>query len=290
MFGPIGRTMETPVKRWHCHAKINLYLRVLGPLPSGFHELETLFQEIDFADEIHWISGKMPLEFRVTGPVACPLKGNLVLKAVDAFSDATGLQVGGEMTLEKHVPVGAGLGGGSSDAARVLMGLNQSFGFPLAPDTLVGLMISLGSDVAFFNRGGMQIGRGRGDRLEPTHVHGMPRSGFLLLPPCSISTAEVYARVKREKPWEGPVRPEVRIGENDLLSSALACSPRLQRIFSAIAPLFRDQLFFLTGSGSTLVWLPQQPSPIQGRLAEALVSHGIVWREFRFVGPSKPWK
>jgi 4-diphosphocytidyl-2-C-methyl-D-erythritol kinase len=278
--------VETTIRNWPCHAKINLYLRVLGPLPGGFHELETLFQEIDLADVIRWKPGKPPLDFHVTGPVSCPRQGNLVVKAVDAFVQATGIRVGGEMTLVKHIPVGAGLGGGSSDAAGILKGLNQSFGSPLSPGALVDLMVGLGSDVAFFDQGGTQIGRGRGDRLVPTQIKGVPRSGFVLFPPCALSTAKVYAHVRIAKPWMVGARTEVCVGENDLLASALACAPSLQSVYLALLPAFRKRLFFMTGSGSTFVWLTRRPSAIEGELAELLASHSVAWHSFSFVASS----
>lgn len=271
---------------WCCRAKINLYLRVLGRRPDGYHEIETVFQEIDLADEIHWMPGARPLRFRAIGPVTCPEPDNLVTKAVAAFSGATGIRVGGRMTLVKRIPIGAGLGGGSSDAAGVLKGLNRRFDRPLKTGALTDLMAELGSDVPFFLRGGTQIGRSRGQLLAPLPEPSIPRRGILLFPPCALSTAAVYARCAEAKPWVDRPRGAVTWGENDLLAPALACSTTLRRVYTELAPIFADELFFMTGSGSTFVWLTAKPEPVEEALAARLRKHSITWHPFAFAASS----
>jgi 4-diphosphocytidyl-2-C-methyl-D-erythritol kinase len=146
-------------------AKLNLFLRVVGRRPDGFHELETVFQAVDLADELTF----EPAEgLRLTGgsDEAPPGPENLVLQAAAALRAATGFTGGAAIHLEKRIPVGAGLGGGSSDAAATLAALNQLWGLGLSHARLAELAAGLGSDVPFFLQGGTAIGRGRGEVLE----------------------------------------------------------------------------------------------------------------------------
>ncbi|MCP5519277.1 MAG: 4-(cytidine 5'-diphospho)-2-C-methyl-D-erythritol kinase [Verrucomicrobiales bacterium] len=159
MFGLMRRVRSSP-------CKVNLLLNTLGRRPDGFHELETLLLPVAWSDE---------LELEATGDGATlecdhpevPCDGrNLVLRAAAAFFAATGVQAGARFRLTKRIPMAAGLGGGSSNAAAALRLLNERFGSPLAEAALAGLASSLGSDVPFFLQSEPAIGRGRGERLE----------------------------------------------------------------------------------------------------------------------------
>ena len=174
-------------------AKINLDLRVLGKRPDGYHELRTVFQTISLADtlEIGFAPGR-----RTTIELEDPLEipGNLAGKAAESALDALGMGGRVSIGLAKRIPMGAGLGGGSSDAAAVLLALPVLAGRVLTLPKLCGLAAALGSDVPFFLLGGRAVGIGRGTELFPL-PDGPGREGLLVAPPVHVSTADAYRRL-----------------------------------------------------------------------------------------------
>lgn len=182
-------------------AKINLDLRVLHKRPDGFHELRTVFQTISLADtiEIQHRPGRGKTE--LTSNVDIP--GNLILKAADLVMRACRANRQLQIRLIKRIPMGGGLGGGSSNAATVLLALPAIVGKPLAFEKLLELAAELGSDVPFFLMGGTAVGIGRGTELYP--LPDVPESpGLLLTPDIHSSTAAAYAALKRQPLVEPP--------------------------------------------------------------------------------------
>jgi 4-diphosphocytidyl-2-C-methyl-D-erythritol kinase len=176
-------------------AKLNLYLEVLGRRPDGYHELETILQAVSLYDRLTFRKGGGGLRFSVTGSFHVPVEGNLVERAYQEICAAAGKPLGVEVVLEKEIPVGAGLGGGSSDAAAVLAGLNVLFELGLPDERLSELSAELGSDVPFFLCAGeTALCLGRGERCS-----SIPSGTFhyvLCCPPHPLATADVYRRVK----------------------------------------------------------------------------------------------
>jgi 4-diphosphocytidyl-2-C-methyl-D-erythritol kinase len=175
-------------------AKVNLFLHILGRRPDGYHELQTLFQLIDLCDE---------LQFEVIGDgaitrhtpdlplAAVPAEQDLVVRAARLLQQHAGVQLGARITVRKRIPMGGGLGGGSSDAACVLRVLNRLWATGLDEDALAALGLTLGADVPFFVRGRNAFGEGRGERLTPLET---PAGWFTVVHPgISISTAAVFA-------------------------------------------------------------------------------------------------
>jgi 4-diphosphocytidyl-2-C-methyl-D-erythritol kinase len=173
-------------------AKINLGLRILGKRPDGYHDVETLFLQIDLADRLFFektAEGRFALT--CNNPDIPVDASNLCSRAYRLIAGAVKRQLGVRLHLEKNIPAGAGLGGGSSDAAITLIALNRLFELNLSNDTLYHLATQLGSDVAFFLSGGLCAGRGRGEILEP--LAGLPKFCILLItPPVVVSTAWAY--------------------------------------------------------------------------------------------------
>jgi 4-diphosphocytidyl-2-C-methyl-D-erythritol kinase len=174
-------------------AKVNLFLRVLGARPDGFHEIETLFQAVDLSDEVSLQEaprGGIALE--VEGADLGPVEENLAHRAARAFLGAVGVSGSVLIRLKKRIPAGAGMGGGSSDAAAVLRLMNALYGEPLDADALVGVGAGLGSDVAFFlGESTTAIGRGRGEVLEA--VPTLPEAQLVLvMPPVHVDTGQAY--------------------------------------------------------------------------------------------------
>jgi 4-diphosphocytidyl-2-C-methyl-D-erythritol kinase len=188
-------------------AKINLSLRVLGRRADGYHDLDSLFHTIGLADEVRLEEGPEGValtcsEKALEGP------DNLAARAARALLDhlaATGRGAAGRgvrIHLEKRIPPGAGLGGGSSDAAAVLKGLNRLWGLGFSPEDLAGIGVGIGSDVPFFVYGGAARVRGRGERVTPVP----PRTGtwcLLVHPGIAVATGTVYAAWDRARGASG---------------------------------------------------------------------------------------
>jgi len=176
------------------HAKVNLDLRVLGIRPDGYHELRTVFQTIELHDTLVCAERPGPFTLACRAPGVPIDAGNLVWKAAAALWAALGRA--GEVrdtsvTIDKKIPVQAGLGGGSADAAAALMGLGRLWGgAPLSLLREVGA--TLGADVPFFLSGGTALGLGRGEEIYPL-VDLPPHFVVIVRPPFGVSTAEAYA-------------------------------------------------------------------------------------------------
>ncbi len=186
-------------------AKINIHLQILGARSDNHHEVWTLYQSIDLFDEISVGDGTDGTLSLVVEPAgAAPGGGdNLVLRAASVLSECTGVRRGAEILLRKRIPVGAGLGGGSADAAAVLVALNRLWGLDVSATELVDLAARVGSDVAFFLHGGFALGRGRGDEIDPLpDLH--PFAVVIAVPPIEVSTALAYAEAGRRLTSRGP--------------------------------------------------------------------------------------
>ncbi len=181
-------------------AKVNLALEVLDRRADGYHEIATVLQTIDLAD-------RLTLEESDTVELTCETGGiptdgsNLAVRAAVALREAGKIDRGVRITLDKRIPVAAGLGGGSSDAAAVLLGLNRLWQLRWSTPRLAEVAVTLGMDVPFFLRGGVALGTGRGERLRP--VAGAPLALVLANPGVAVSTAEAYGRVTRTMYTDG---------------------------------------------------------------------------------------
>ena len=149
---------------YRCYAKINLTLEVLRRREDGYHELASLVHTIGLADDLH-IDSANELLTRAEGLDIEP-ETNFVSRAAQLLASAARVRAGAELTLKKRIPAAAGLGGGSSDAATTLVGLNTLWGTRVTLAELIELAAELGSDVPFFVRGGAALMRGRGEDLE----------------------------------------------------------------------------------------------------------------------------
>jgi len=182
-------------------AKVNLALEVLGKRPDGYHELVTLLQIVDLSDRLV-LEEHDSLTLQTNDPGLPTDEGNLVVRSVRLLQDATRSSRGVRITLDKRIPVAAGLGGGSSDAAATLWGLNRLWGLRWSAARLAELAIELGMDVPFFFRGGRALATGRGEILRP--LPSTPGLALVLVNPnFPLSTREVYARVPSDLAEDG---------------------------------------------------------------------------------------
>ncbi|MCR8914866.1 4-(cytidine 5'-diphospho)-2-C-methyl-D-erythritol kinase [Marinobacter panjinensis] len=173
-------------------AKLNLFLHILGRRPDGYHELQTLFQFLDYGDTITLTprtDDRIVLEQSVPG---VPDEDNLVLRAARQLAATANNEVAGvSIAIDKILPMGGGLGGGSSNAATTLLGLNHLWGLDRSLDELAELGLALGADVPVFVRGHSAWGEGVGERLTDANP---PEDWFVVIkPPCDISTKEIFS-------------------------------------------------------------------------------------------------
>src|ERR1051326_3197588 len=176
-------------------AKINLSLRVLSRRPDGFHEIKTLIAPISLYDKIDIERQNRWIDFTCDDPTLSTGDDNLVVRAAKLFFERTKLKSGVSIKLEKKIPHGAGLGGGSSDAAATLRGLNELFEAKLSHEELARLGSTIGSDVPFFLFESAAACKGRGELVEPTKLK-KKLSLLLLKPVFGVSSAWAYSRWK----------------------------------------------------------------------------------------------
>ncbi len=248
-------------------AKINLTLRVLGKRSDGYHQLESVMQQLTLADVLQ-IKDDDELRFTCSNP-ALAGADNLVLRAAHLLCRHNAVRRGAHLHLEKHIPVQAGLGGGSSDAAIALAALNEFWGLRLTIDELKALASDLGSDVPFFLNGPSAVVRGRGEEVTP-FVHHSSCHLVLAKPSAGLSTPQVYTHLHAPPLPQADgstLQPETRTmlhalerGDcaalvpalvNDLQEPAFALLPELARLRERM--LAQGCLgVLLCGSGSAL--------------------------------------
>jgi len=243
-----------------CPAKVNLYLRVLRRREDGYHDLLSIMQPLTLADELT-INPAPPGIFLDCEQPGIPLgPGNLVWQAALEFQQATGRKVGVHIVLRKNIPMAAGLGGGSSDAAGALLAMNTLAGEPLKAAVLHDLAGKLGADVPFFLGLGPAVARGIGTELSPVEL---PAYWYLLLNPgVRVSTRWVYEsldlralkeyKILGDGDWN-PEQPGTWV-HNDLESVTLKQHPQLEDLLAALGGL-GAQARGMSGSGPTLFGL-----------------------------------
>jgi 4-diphosphocytidyl-2-C-methyl-D-erythritol kinase len=247
------------------HAKINVFLRVLSRESSGFHGIETVFALLELADEIAVERTASGIDLEVEGGDTGPAEDNLALRAARAVIAATGDGFGVRIRLTKNIPVQAGLGGGSSDAAATLHAVNLLAGGVIPRHEILQFAADLGSDIPFFASGAaMAVAWNRGERL--FRVPGPPEApALLVIPAVGIATADAYALLDRLRGEPSPrgavvLEPEAlqtwgglaRLGGNDFESVVWEREPRIREVFERVAGT-KPLLARMSGSGSAIV-------------------------------------
>jgi 4-diphosphocytidyl-2-C-methyl-D-erythritol kinase len=178
-------------RQWPAPAKLNLMLRVLGRRPDGYHRLQTVFQFLDHADQIRIEPRADTAVHRRSALAGVPEEADLVVRGARLLQRATGCHQGADIWVDKRLPMGGGLGGGSSDAATVLVALNAIWGTGLSPDELADLGLALGADVPVFVHGRAAWGEGVGEALTPIELS--EPWYLVLVPQCPIATGAVFS-------------------------------------------------------------------------------------------------
>ena len=241
-----------------CYAKVNLDLRVLGKRDDGYHELRTVFQTVALHDtlEVRLESGPGGVDLECD---AAELGGpsNLAARAAEAMRQELGLRGRINLRLTKRIPWGAGLGGGSSDAAAALRAVAQLAGKPVPPERLLAVAAALGADVPFFLLGGTAVGLGRGAEVFP--LPDLPRRHVLLVfPGFPVNTAKAYA-------------------ELDARSAALTEGPQTDRIYSFCASLWGRRVCRPENDFETVVFsIYPQVARLKRLLTEAGASPALL--------------
>lgn len=183
--------MNTAQQFFPAPAKLNLMLRVVGRRADGYHLLQTVFQMIDYGDTLGFRVRADGVISRVNAVAGVAAGEDLCVRAAELLQHAAGTTLGADITLEKRLPLGGGLGGGSSDAATTLLALNHLWGTGLSRSRLLVLALELGADVPVFVFGDNAFGEGVGERL--TAISLPPAWYVVLIPPVMVSTARVFA-------------------------------------------------------------------------------------------------
>lgn len=258
----------SPLLTFHTHAKINLYLDVIDRREDGFNNIETIFQTVSLSDRLTFApADALTLDCDHAALAAEP--DNLVLKAGRALLARAGIVRGAKITLEKRIPIAAGLAGGSGDAAAALAGLNALWGLGYDDATLAEIGATLGSDIPYCLRGGTALATGRGEAITP--LPELPRTWLVLVhPPIGVSAAWVYRHPKLERSTETRVDGQTLQFTRALKALAAGDLPavifnRMEGVVFAEHPQFaawKDRLLGLgctaaamSGSGSTLFGL-----------------------------------
>ena len=210
--------------------KLNLFLHITGRRPDGYHELQTLFALLDQGDTLHFTPADS-LTLECDHPEVPSDDSNLILRAARLLQTHAGCHSGARIRLEKHLPMGGGVGGGSSDAATTLLGLNALWGPNLPEDTLAELGLSLGADVPVFVRGKSAWAEGVGEQITPV---SLPNDDFLVIHPgIHVSTARIFGdrQLTRDTPVSKlPASLEVvltRDFRNDCEAAAIRQFPQI---------------------------------------------------------------
>ncbi|HYL71847.1 MAG TPA: 4-(cytidine 5'-diphospho)-2-C-methyl-D-erythritol kinase [Candidatus Dormibacteraeota bacterium] len=236
-----------PESHWPAPAKLNLFLHLTGRRPDGYHELQTLFQLIDLTDTLTIRVREDGVIERGDGPAGVAPEADLMVRAARALKEATATPLGANLAVRKRIPLGGGLGGGSSDAATTLVALNELWGCGLTVPDLARLGLALGADVPVFVQGSSAWGEGVGERLTPVQV---PERWYLVIyPGVGVGTREVF-----QSPELTRNSPLITIraffesgGHNDCESAVRA---RVPAVAEALEWLRRFAPAHLTGTGS----------------------------------------
>lgn len=256
---------ETSAVGWPAPAKLNLFLHVLGRRPDGYHEIETGYQFLDWCDRLTF-RPRRDGALTLSGNEAVPPEKDLAMRAAESLRAATGTGLGVDIRIEKRLPVGGGLGGGSSDAATTLVALNRLWGTGLATDRLAELGLELGADVPFFVQGHAALARGIGERLSRAEP---PTAWYLVLDPgVSVSTSEIFAapELTRNTPRLKITCFAPDTGRNDLEPVVCARYPAVAEALDWLGGHGRARV---TGSGACVFVSFSSPGEAQA-VAEAV--------------------
>lgn len=237
---------------WPAPAKINLFLHIVGRRPDGYHLLQTLFQFVDLCDALRFTpraDGEICLLTPLPG---VPAEQDLCVRAARALQAHTGCATGADIEVVKRIPMGGGLGGGSSDAATTLLVLNRLWELGLPQAELAAIGLALGADVPVFIGGNAAYAQGVGEQLTPVEPDGLDEPWYLILDPgVAVATARVFADPKLTRDTPALTISALRSGpvHNDCLPIARALYPAVDAAFRWLSGFGEARL---SGTGGCL--------------------------------------
>ncbi len=280
--------MTTVLQNLPAPAKLNLFLHIVGRRPDGYHELESVFVLIDLADNLTIERLETPT-FERTGDLTGPVEGDLTIRAAKLLAQKTQCPLGAKIHVTKRIPVGAGMGGGSSDAATTLIALNSLWNLNLSKKALAEIGLQLGADIPFFLFGGNAFAAGIGEELTEIHVPESPVA--IVMPSVGTSTKAIYTAPDLKRNCEH-VTPQVvqkafdaswpaLFGTNVMQAVAERINPQIQEALTILGPQSR-----MTGSGSAVFKILKDfeaekdvfrclPTSFRGYFAKILASHPL---------------
>lgn len=271
-------------RAWPAPAKLNLFLHVVGRRPDGYHLLQSVFRLIDLCDTLRFAPRADGQVRRAAGAAGVPEEEDLAVRAARALKDATGAPQGVTISVEKHIPVGGGLGGGSSDAATTLLALDRLWGLGLPRTELARIGLALGADVPFFLFGRNAFVEGIGEALQAVALE--PAWYLVVVPPVSVPTREIFASPDLTRDTK-PIKIwgfSTGFGRNDL-------EPVVRRRYPAVARAIDWLCAFaparMTGSGGCVfaefrterearAVLAGMPADMRGVVAQGLDHHPLA--------------
>jgi 4-diphosphocytidyl-2-C-methyl-D-erythritol kinase len=258
-------------------AKLNAFLHVTGRRDDGYHTLESLMVALDFGDTITLTRRDDGAIERTADVPGVPVESDLSLRAARALQQATSSRFGVDIAIEKRIPPGGGLGGGSSDAASVLLALNRLWGVGLAREDLMAIGVRLGADVPFFIFGSPALARGIGERL--TEVTLAPRWAAVIVPPCAVATATIFAAPELTRAGAS-LKIEIfseGYGRNDLQAVAVARYPDIAAALEALSRA--SDAARMTGSGACVyAWFESEAAARAALATTGPAARGFVAR------------
>jgi len=271
------------------HAKINLFLEVLSRRNDGFHEIVTLFNEVELFDTLNFDLTKKSTVKILSSIDFLSGENNLVYKVAAYLQKAYSVENGVEVFIEKNIPVGAGLGGGSSDAACALLALNELWNIRLPYADILNIAAKFGSDINFFISGGTAIGKGRGEKIVSVK-HVNLENVLLVNPGFEISSKEAYNALKPEAFTSNESETYFNINEIVYSQNPKYCFNRLQIEMEVKYPiiseiihsmyLFKAEQSILSGSGPTIIGFFDNPEDCKN--AQRYFTQKGFWTEITF--------
>ena len=237
------------ITRWPAPAKLNLFLHIIGRRPDGYHLLQTVFQLLDVGDTLIFEPLSDQTISRAYDIPGVPYEKDIIIRAAQLLQHTCGVTQGVRIDLEKRLPIGGGLGGGSSTAATTLVALNHLWGCRLSVDELARLGLQIGADVPVFVRGQSAWAEGVGEHLTPVRLH--PAWYVVLAPRVSVSTAEVFSDPQLRRDCPAITIRAFLAGQAQLSN---ICEPRVRGRYPEVAAALDALGVFaparLTGTGA----------------------------------------
>jgi len=229
-------------------AKINLFLHIIGRRADGYHLLQTLFQFLDYGDTLHFcLRQDGQIKLSCDPLLNIPEEENLIWRAASTLQHAANIGCGVDIVLDKHLPLGGGLGGGSSNAATTLWALNELWQLHWTPTQLMELGLRLGADIPFFLYGHAAWGEGVGDQLSPAQ----PQEDWVavITPPCHVSTAQMFSHPELTRNTPRLKIGTLEKGENDFAPLVCRHYPAVEEAMKWLSDYGKPQL---SGSGASV--------------------------------------